>query len=42
MKFFGTDGIRGVVGNEISPKTAFLIGYAVAKIFGRTGNRAFV
>ena len=42
MKFFGTDGIRGVVGNEISPKTAFLIGYAVAKIFGRTGKNGHI
>lgn len=41
MQLFGTDGIRGIAGKELTPKLAFLCGVAVAKVLGgvhKTGH----
>ena len=34
-KLFGTDGIRGIWNEQISPELAFTIGKAVAVVFER-------
>ena len=34
-KYFGTDGIRGKFGKEITPKLAYEIGRAAAQVFNR-------
>lgn len=38
MRYFGTDGIRGLAGSFCSPKLAFLVGFSVAKILKKTGQ----
>lgn len=43
MKYFGTDGIRGVVGrNPITPQFFTKIGWALGQVFGRSDSRARV
>ncbi len=41
MRLFGTDGVRGVAGTEITPDLAFRLGQAGAYVLtGKNGNRA--
>lgn len=37
-KFFGTDGIRGLVGEKITPEMALKLGWAAGKAFAETGK----
>ncbi len=41
MKYFGTDGIRGVVGSTLTPKLAYLVGRSLASFFGE-GRTAII
>lgn len=39
-KYFGTDGIRGLVGRSpITPEFALKLGFAAGKVFAKNGNR---
>ena len=38
MKYFGTDGIRGVVGDTLTPKLAYNVGRSLASFFGAKTN----
>lgn len=39
-RLFGTDGVRGVANQELSPELAFKLGRAAAFLFGRSGHKA--
>ncbi len=42
-RYFGTDGIRGEVGNEtINPEFVLKLGWAVGRVLGREGRRKVV
>ena len=41
-KLFGTDGIRGIWNEDISPKLAYDIGKAVAKVFERENEKNLI
>ena len=39
MKYFGTDGIRGRMGEEpITPSTVMKLGWALGNVLGRDGD----
>ena len=38
-KHFGTDGVRGVAGTELTPQLAFRLGQAGAAVLGREHKR---
>lgn len=42
MKLFGTDGIRGVVNEDLSPEIIYSTGYGAAKVLGEIGSKAVV
>lgn len=39
-RLFGTDGVRGIANQELSPELAFKLGRAAAFLFGRPGHKA--
>lgn len=41
-KLFGTDGVRGVANTELSPRLAFSLGIAAAKVLGQSHTPTFV
>ena len=38
-KYFGTDGIRGIVGKELTAEIAYRVGAAGAYVLKKNGNR---
>lgn len=41
-KLFGTDGVRGVANSELSPRLAFCLGIAAARVLGQSHTPTFV
>ncbi len=41
-RLFGTDGVRGVAGTELTADLAFALGWAAAEVLGGSGPPAFV
>ena len=41
-KLFGTDGIRGIAGEELTAELAFRLGIAVAHVLARSDRRTKV
>jgi phosphoglucosamine mutase len=41
-KLFGTDGVRGVANTELTPKLAFALGIAAARVLGQSHTPNFV
>ena len=41
-KLFGTDGVRGVANTELTPRLAFALGVAAAKVLGQSHTPTFV
>lgn len=41
-KYFGTDGIRGVAGSELSPELAYKVGRSMAKVIGKKGDSVLI
>lgn len=41
-KYFGTDGIRGMVGSQfIHPEFILKLGWAVGRVFAKTGRKKY-
>ena len=41
-RFFGTDGIRGIANQELTPELALRVGYAAVKVLARDNARPFL
>jgi len=42
MKWFGTDGIRGIFGNDITPDIAFKLGFGFTKFLAKTEKKPYI